>query len=548
MNPIPTGLPDLDARIGGLQRGELTIVSSKPAHGKSALLCSIVAHVGLELRLPVVFFSLDMGPDAVVERLLGPHVRAQVTKSAGSIDALADTPITIEADVGCWTAEGIEARVGELNRSHPIALVAIDYLQLMTGGSPRDSSDTAFRECARQLRALAQQLNIAVVIANQIFLSARPKKPAFCMADFGCGKGLKRHADLLLLVYRELRQAPDGEVQTDAEVVITAQGKGSLGAVRLQLNPVTRCFESFSRALPITVLADHKASNAAAVPDRPVALDITVGVGDKGEPVVVNLMRQGHMLVAGNVSATWLSVVTAAMLTKLTPQAVRLLVIDVPGGSLAGLHRSPHLLVPVLHEAAPIQIALAWARTEMLRRHALLTSSNVRNITAYRVRRDELQSAAAVASDLVGCGDRCVPPPMAHIVIVIAEFADLMASGDRDVAVTVASIAQKGRAFGIHVVLRTACPTAGVITKIMRANFPTRVLGKGATPKQSKAALGLDASHHFDTGCDLVLVSGADSHDAQRCWGSAGVASPALPDTRRPAPFHSELMALLDLY
>jgi S-DNA-T family DNA segregation ATPase FtsK/SpoIIIE len=210
-------------------------------------------------------------------------------------------------------------------------------------------------------------------------------------------------------------------------------------------------------------------------------LPLALGKDISGRPVVTDLARMPHLLVAGATgSGKSVSVNTMVMslLYYASPEDVRLIMVDPKMLELSIYEGIPHLLVPVVTDPQKAAVALKWAVNEMERRYHLLSEIKVRNIGGYN----------KAIEQIIEGGHGTLPPSlpvrpdgtpiverMPHIVIVIDEFADLMMVASKDVETCVTRLAQKARAAGVHLILATQRPSVDVITGLIKANFPTRI-------------------------------------------------------------------------
>ncbi|HUQ02210.1 MAG TPA: DNA translocase FtsK, partial [Kofleriaceae bacterium] len=243
-------------------------------------------------------------------------------------------------------------------------------------------------------------------------------------------------------------------------------------------------------------------------------LPMAIGKDIEGGPSVVDLARMPHLLVAGT-TGSGKSVAVNAFITSLlyhcSPDDVRMIMVDPKMLELSIYEGIPHLLLPVVTDPKKANLALRWAVEEMDKRYDLLAQQGVRDIIGYNEKlakirakweADKLRRAAEAAEraaggaggeqlDLDVADDQieqvevtsergpimATEPPqkMPYIVVVIDEFADLMMCAPKEVETSVARIAQKARACGIHLILATQRPSVDVITGLIKANFPSRI-------------------------------------------------------------------------
>ncbi|MEJ7602230.1 MAG: DNA translocase FtsK 4TM domain-containing protein [Kofleriaceae bacterium] len=248
------------------------------------------------------------------------------------------------------------------------------------------------------------------------------------------------------------------------------------------------------------ILADDAFRKARA------KLPMALGKDIEGGPAVVDLARMPHLLVAGT-TGSGKSVAVNAMISSLlyhcSPEDVRMIMVDPKMLELSIYEGVPHLLLPVVTDPKKANLALRWAVEEMERRYDLLAHMGVRDISTYndkvgkqlaKLEADKLRTAAEAAAraleDDLGkavsadspeeadAREKIVTSPahrLPFIVIVIDEFADLMMCAPKEVETSVARIAQKARAAGIHLILATQRPSVDVITGLIKANFPSRI-------------------------------------------------------------------------
>jgi len=235
-------------------------------------------------------------------------------------------------------------------------------------------------------------------------------------------------------------------------------------------------------------------------------LPMALGKDIEGGPAVVDLARMPHLLVAGT-TGSGKSVAVNAMITSLlyncSPEEVRMIMVDPKMLELSIYEGVPHLLLPVVTDPKKANLALRWAVEEMERRYDLLAQMGVRDIASFNEKveksaakqaADKLRAAAdAAAAALEDDIEKAVSAgspeaadarekviavtqqKLPYIVVVIDEFADLMMCAPKEVETSVARIAQKARAAGIHLILATQRPSVDVITGLIKANFPSRI-------------------------------------------------------------------------
>jgi DNA segregation ATPase FtsK/SpoIIIE, S-DNA-T family len=231
-------------------------------------------------------------------------------------------------------------------------------------------------------------------------------------------------------------------------------------------------------------------------------LTLALGKDIEGRPVAVDLGKMPHLLVAGTTGAGKSVSVNAMIMSLLynaTPEDVRMIMVDPKMLELSMYEGIPHLLLPVVTDPKKANLALRWAVEEMERRYEILAEAGVRDIASYNrkvAKRADSGPVELTVEDDQGNVLETVPVQMElptrapsspgggaaapatrlpYIVVVIDEFADLMMCAPKDVETSVARIAQKARAAGIHLLLATQRPSVDVITGLIKANFPSRI-------------------------------------------------------------------------
>ena len=234
-------------------------------------------------------------------------------------------------------------------------------------------------------------------------------------------------------------------------------------------------------------------------------LVMALGKTISGEPCAADLAKMPHLLVAGATGAgksVCLNSLICSILLKATPDEVRFIMVDPKVVELTMYNDIPHLLVPVITEPKRAAEALKWAVAEMEARYQKLAQLGVRNLSDYNAKLASVQAEAAE--------DGVEPDkPLAYIVIVIDEFADLMMTAPAEVETSLMGLAQKSRAVGIHIILATQRPSVNVITGVIKANFPSRIAFQVASKTDSRTILDLNGAERLlGMGDMLFLPSG----------------------------------------
>lgn len=232
-------------------------------------------------------------------------------------------------------------------------------------------------------------------------------------------------------------------------------------------------------------------------------ITIALGKDITGMPVVTDLAKMPHLLVAG-ATGTGKSVSLNAMINSLlfrvTPETVRFLMIDPKRIELSVYKDIPHLLHPVVTEPKEATRALRWAVGEMESRYMLLSDRGVRNIEAYN--RKIVKQAPSEGDD----GSKGIDKHLPYIILVIDELADLMMVSSRDVEEAITRLAQMARAAGIHLIIATQRPSVDVLTGIIKANFPTRISFQVSSKVDSRTILDTIGAEHLLGEGDMLFM------------------------------------------
>ncbi|MCB5160806.1 DNA translocase FtsK [Marinomonas algarum] len=233
-------------------------------------------------------------------------------------------------------------------------------------------------------------------------------------------------------------------------------------------------------------------------------LTLSLGHDISGEPVVVDLAKMPHVLVAGTTGSgksVGVNAMILSMLLKSTPDEVRMIMVDPKMLELSIYEGIPHLLTPVITDMKDAANGLRWSVDEMERRYKLMSKLGVRNIAGYNKKVREAIDAGSPIEDPLWQPEmamfsedgvaRTVPhlEPLPYIVIVVDEFADMMMIVGKKVEELIARIAQKARAAGIHLILATQRPSVDVITGLIKANIPTRMAFQVSSKIDSRTIL-----------------------------------------------------------
>lgn len=227
-------------------------------------------------------------------------------------------------------------------------------------------------------------------------------------------------------------------------------------------------------------------------------LSMALGKDISGKPMIVDLAKMPHLLVAGTTGSgksVGVNTMILSLLYRVKPEEVKFIMIDPKVVELSVYNGIPHLLTEVVTDMKKAANALRWCVDEMERRYQLLSALRVRNIEGFNEKIDEYNALKMpIPNPLWRPGDSMdqLPPPLeklSYIVVVVDEFADLMMVAGKQVEELIARLAQKARAVGIHLILATQRPSVDVITGLIKANVPSRIAFTVATKIDSRTIL-----------------------------------------------------------
>jgi len=284
---------------------------------------------------------------------------------------------------------------------------------------------------------------------------------------------------------------------TSIRVVAPIPGKAAIG---IELPNLKRELVSIKAVLEADVFTTSTAP-----------LTLALGKGITGEPVVTNLGKMPHLLIAGATGtgkSVCINSVLSSLLFRNTPEDLRLLLIDPKRIELSSFEGIPQLIHPVVTDAKMATRALRWAVEEMELRYKLLADKNVRNIESYnRVLAREKPAKPKTPEE--EAPEALKHHRLPYIVIIIDELADLMMVASREVEESITRLAQMARAAGIHLILATQRPSVDVLTGIIKANIPTRISFQVSSKIDSRTIIdGSGAESLLGSGDMLFLPPG----------------------------------------
>lgn len=256
-----------------------------------------------------------------------------------------------------------------------------------------------------------------------------------------------------------------------------------------------------------------------SVAKLPLCLGKTIG----GDPVIIDLARTPHMLIAGTTGSgksVAINTMILSLVYRLRPDQCRLIMVDPKMLELSVYDGIPHLLTPVVTDPKKAVVALKWAVREMEERYKNMAKLGVRNIDGYNTRLLELKAKGEEPTRTVHTGfdketgkaiyeeEKLSLDPLPYIVIIVDEMADLMMVAGKDIEGAVQRLAQMARAAGLHVILATQRPSVDVITGTIKANFPTRIAFQVTSKIDSRTILGEMGAEQLLGQGDMLYMAG----------------------------------------
>lgn len=255
--------------------------------------------------------------------------------------------------------------------------------------------------------------------------------------------------------------------------------------------------------------------------DPNILLPIVLGKDLGGSPLVADLAKMPHLLVAGTTGSgksVAINTMIMSLLYRYTPEECRMIMIDPKMLELSAYDNIPHLMTPVVTEPGKAVVALKWAVKEMENRYRLMSHLGVRNIANYNAKIQESIKKGEVLERKIQTGfDPETGKPifdtvpidmnnMPFIVVIVDEMADLMLVAGKDIETSIQRLAQMARAAGIHIIMATQRPSVDVITGVIKANFPSRISFKVTSKIDSRTILGEQGSEQLLGMGDMLYM------------------------------------------
>ena len=283
MRGVPTGFHDLDEYLAGLQKSDLVILAARPSLGKSALAMDIARRVSVEEKIPVGIFSLEMSRDQIVDRMIASEAGVDLwrlrtgrlsskgelndfVKIQNALGNLSEAPIYIDDGLTSSVLQ-MRAMARRLQAERGLGLLIVDYLQLIQPRSSSESMVQQITEISRSLKALARELNVPVLALSQLSRAVEQRHPPIPkLSDLRDSGSIEQDADVVLFIYRDVRNQEDPEAQNTAEIHIAKHRNGPIGKVNLYFDRKSASFRNL----------DKYRDSASAGPPPPGAEEISV--------------------------------------------------------------------------------------------------------------------------------------------------------------------------------------------------------------------------------------------------------------------------------
>jgi replicative DNA helicase len=259
---IRTGYRDLDEKTAGLQRSDLIILAARPAMGKTTFVTNLAYNVATIAKLPVLFFSLEMSKEQLVDRMLADasgvnswNIRTgnlsddDFAKLSEAMGEMAEAPIYIDDTPGLSVLE-MRTKARRIAHDQPLGLVVVDYLQLMqSNGNHNGNRVQEVSEISRGLKLIARELNVPLIALSQLSRTVETRTPPIPqLSDLRESGSIEQDADIVSFIYRPGYYEPDNpEVENITELIIAKHRNGPVGRIQLYFHPERLRFMSIDK-------------------------------------------------------------------------------------------------------------------------------------------------------------------------------------------------------------------------------------------------------------------------------------------------------------
>lgn len=258
---VRTGYRDLDNMTAGLQRSDLIILAARPAMGKTTLVTNLAYNVATVAKQPVLFFSLEMSKEQLVDRMLADaagvdawNIRTgnlsddDFSKLSEAMGEMAEAPIFIDDTPGLSVLE-MRTKARRAAHDQPLGLIIVDYLQLMQAAGRTDGNRVQeVSEISRGLKLIARELNVPVIALSQLSRSVESRSPQVPqLSDLRESGSIEQDADIVMFIYREAYYNPETERENITDLIISKHRNGPTGKVELYFHPERLRFMSLDK-------------------------------------------------------------------------------------------------------------------------------------------------------------------------------------------------------------------------------------------------------------------------------------------------------------
>jgi replicative DNA helicase len=259
---VPTGWRDLDNMTAGLQKSDLIILAARPAMGKTTLVTNLAYNVATKANMPVLFFSLEMSKEQLVDRMLADaagvdawNIRTgklsddDFEKLSNAMGEMAEAPIFIDDTPGLTVLE-MRTKARREAHNNPLGLIIVDYLQLMSGSGRSNDGNRVqeVSEISRGLKLIARELNVPLIALSQLSRSVESRSPQIPqLSDLRESGSIEQDADIVTFIYREAYYNPETERQNITDLIIAKHRNGPTGRVELYFHPERLRFMSLDK-------------------------------------------------------------------------------------------------------------------------------------------------------------------------------------------------------------------------------------------------------------------------------------------------------------